>query len=300
MTLIIALISARRAILVSDRRLSRSGKLFDDEKNKATALFCADGRVAVAFTGLAIAGQFQTSRVLLRVLAEAGKADHLLLPTIQRFAVLMSDEIKNLRISAEAKHLRFIFAGYRYEQSTAMPLLIQVTNVADTSGAIQAVAAEKFLIWTARDPLRVGRFGFGTTAGVAPADRVKLKELLLLDRPGEALVDKAVDTIRNAADSPRSRNAVGKQCMSIVVPLQGGVLAAYHSTEAKNQLYQPSVVMSTPNASLTMEGASIEQLDRSATRPLVVPKAARNRRCPCGSGLKYKKCCGRIPSLKIP
>jgi hypothetical protein len=172
--------------------------------------------------------------------------------------------------------------------------------VADSTGAVQAVAAEKFLIWTARDPLLIGSFGFGTITGVAPADRMKLKELLLQGRPGEALVDKAVDTIRNAADSPRSRNAVGKQCMSIVVPLQGGVLAAYHSAEAKNKLYQPSVVMSTPNASLTNEGGSIEQLDASATRPLVVPKTARNRRCPCGSALKYKECCGRIPILKIP
>jgi hypothetical protein len=194
------------------------------------------------------------------VLAEADKADHLLLPTVQQFAMLMSDEIKNLRIPAAAKHLRFIFAGYRYEQSTAMPVLIQVTNVADSTGAVQTVAGEKFLIWTARDPLLIGSFGFGTTAGVAPADRAKLKELLLQDRPGEALVDKAVDTIRNAADSPRSRNAVGKQCMSIVVPLQGGVLAAYHSADPKNKLYQPSVVMSTPNASFTIQGGSIEQL----------------------------------------
>jgi hypothetical protein len=300
MTLIVGLMSPKRAILVSDRRLSRNGSLYDDETNKATALFCADGRVAVAFTGLAIAGKFQTSRVLLRLLAEAGKPDNLLLPTIQRFAVLMTEELKSLRIPAKDKHLRIIFAGYQYQQSTAAPMLIQVANAADSAGVIQAVAGEKFLIWTARDPLGIGSFGFGTTSGVRPADRAKLKQLLAEDRPAEALVDKAVDTIRNAADSLRSKNAVGKQCMSIVVPLQGGLVANYHSAEAKNMMYQPSIVVSTPTMSLTSEGGSIEQLDPSTPRPLVVPKTGRNQRCPCGSGLKYKKCCGRTPMLKIP
>lgn len=300
MTLIVGLMSPKRAILVSDRRLSRNGTLYDDEKNKATALFCVDGRVAVAFTGLAIAGKFQTSRVLLRLLAEAGKADHLLLPTIQRFAALMTEELKNLRIPAKDKHLRIIFAGYQYQQLTAAPLLIQVANAADSSGVIQAAAGEKFLIWTARDPLGIGSFGFGMTSGVRPADRAKLKQLLAEDRPGEALVDKAVDTIRNAADSLRSKNAVGKQCMSIVVPLEGGLVANYHSAEAKNTMYQPSIVVSTPTMSLTSEGGSIEQLDPSTPRPLVVPKTGRNQRCPCGSGFKYKKCCGRTPMLKIP
>lgn len=300
MTLIVGLMSPKRAILVSDRRLSRNGSLYDDETNKATALFCADARVAVAFTGLAIAGKFQTSRVLLRLLAEAGKPDNLLLPTIQRFAVLMTEELKSLRIPAKDKDLRIIFAGYQYQRSTAAPMLIQVANAADSAGVIQAVAGEKFLIWTARDPLGIGSFGFGTTSGVRPADRAKLKQLLAEDRPAEALVDKAVDTIRNAADSLRSKNAVGKQCMSIVVPLQGGLVANYHSAEAKNTLYQPSIVVSTPTMSLTSEGGSIEQLDPSTPRPLVVPKTGRNQRCPCGSGLKYKKCCGRTPMLKIP
>jgi hypothetical protein len=55
MTLIVALMAPAQAILVSDRRLTKNGQLVDDEKNKATVLVCADGRVAVAFTGLAVA-----------------------------------------------------------------------------------------------------------------------------------------------------------------------------------------------------------------------------------------------------
>jgi SEC-C motif len=301
MTLIVALMAPTQAILVSDRRFTRNGRLFDaenDEKNKAAVLFCADGRVAVAFTGLAIAGRFETSRAMLRVLAEAGKEDHLLLPTIQRFATKMSEEIKKLNISAKDKHLRFIFAGYRYEQSTATPVLIQVTNVFDKSRTAQNLAADDFLLVAWRNRAPFGSFGFGMTAGVAPVDREKLSELLLQQRPAEALVNKAVDTIGNAADSPKSKNLVGKQCMSIVVPIRGGVIANYHSAKVKNKIYLPSSIVSTPNASFTNQGGFIEQLDVTGA-PLVVPKVRRNRPCPCGSGKRYKSCCGREQTKKM-
>jgi SEC-C motif len=295
MTLITALMAPTQAILVSDRRFTINGRLVDeenDEKNKAAVLFCADGRVAVAFTGLATAGRFETSRSMLRVLAQAGKQDHLLLPTIQRFAIGISEEIKKLKIPAKDKHLRFIFAGYRYEQLTATLVLIQVTNVFDRSGTAQKHAADDFLLLAWRNEAPFGSFGFGKTEGVAPADRATLNDLLLHQRPARALVDKAVDTIRNAADSPKSKNLVGKQCMSIVVPIQGGVVANYHSANVKNKLYLPSSVVSTPNASFTNQGGFIEQLDVTGA-PLVVPKVGRNRPCPCGSGKKYKHCHGK-------
>lgn len=295
MTLITVLMAPTQAVLVSDRRLTRNGQLFDDETNKAAVLFCADGRVAVAFTGLAIAGRFETSRAMLRVLAQAGEPDHLLLPTIQRFKIGMSEEIKKLNISAKDKHLRFIFAGYRYAQSTATPVLIQVTNVFDKSHAAQKHASDDFLLMAWRNQAPFGSFGFGMTAGVSPVDRARLNKLLLQERPAEALVNKAVDTIWNAADSPKSKNLVGKQCMSIVVPIRGGVIAHYHSAKLKNKLYLPSSVVSTPNASFTSQGGTIEQLDVTGV-PLVVPKVERNRPCPCGSGKKYKKCHGQIPS----
>ena len=295
MTLIVALMAPAQAILVSDRRLTHNGQLVDDEKNKATVLFCADGRMALAITGLAQVGRFETSRAVLRLLAQAAQPDHLLLPTIQRFAIAMSDEIKKVNVPAKQKHLQVVFAGYRYnyEQSTATPVLGQVTNVADRSGALQESATKEFLLWTPRNPY--GIFGFGMTAGVAPADRTKLKELLRQGKPASALVEKTVDTIRNAADSPRSKNMVGKQCMSIVVPLRGAVIANYHSAAAKNTMYLPSYVVSTPTASLTNEGASVEQQHTSAA-PLVIPKVGRNHPCPCGSGMKYKRCHGRTRS----
>lgn len=65
MTLVLGLINHRQAILVSDRRYTVNGQVLDagdDERNKASVLFCQDARVAVGFTGLAKAGDFDTSR----------------------------------------------------------------------------------------------------------------------------------------------------------------------------------------------------------------------------------------------
>jgi hypothetical protein len=38
--------------------------------------------------------------------------------------------------------------------------------------------------------------------------------------------------------------------------------------------------------------------DDSATIRITLPHIGRNERCPCGSGKKYKKCCGARPTLK--
>ena len=41
------------------------------------------------------------------------------------------------------------------------------------------------------------------------------------------------------------------------------------------------------------EEAPAEQDDVQITFHRTVPKVGRNDDCPCGSGKKYKKCCGR-------
>ncbi|MDN5864478.1 MAG: SEC-C domain-containing protein [Gammaproteobacteria bacterium] len=40
-------------------------------------------------------------------------------------------------------------------------------------------------------------------------------------------------------------------------------------------------------------------LPRNRFRPEPIPEPGRNERCPCGSGLKYKQCCRRMPTLPL-
>jgi hypothetical protein len=294
MTLILSLISPAHSILVADRRYTVNGRLVDDERTKASVVFCRDARVAVAFTGVAKAGTFETSRALLRLLSQAAQPDHLLRMAIGRFALLLTEEVRKLNLKPAVRHLTVVFAGFFYYAEVPQPFLCQVTNIADKSGAFQKDALDRFLIWTARQPL--GLYGFGARAGVALKDRVTLRGLLSEGKPGTALVGKAVDAIQQAADSPRSRGLVGKQCNSLTLAadVQAPALAHYHSATLANKMYMPSVVVSTPSASFTNYGGSIEQWDSAGgLYPLVVPKVGRNQPCPCGSGRKYKNAMAR-------
>src|SRR4029077_1243679 len=165
MTLILSLINPAQSILVADRRYTVNGRLADDERTKASVVFCTDARVAVAFTGVAKAGTFETSRTLLRLLSQAAQPDHLLRLAIGRFALLLTEEVRKLNLNPTARHLTVVFAAFFYYGQAPQPFLCQVTNIADDSGTFQEDALDRFLIWTARQPM--GLYGFGARAGVA-------------------------------------------------------------------------------------------------------------------------------------
>jgi hypothetical protein len=292
MTLITSQLNEHQAILISDRRLTVNGRLVDDESNKAATFFCEDARLAMAFTGVARAGKFETSRTLLDILLRASQAEHLLSTTIPRFVELLTEEIGKANIPAVSRHLTVVFAGYTHQGSLVRPVLCQVTNAFDESGA-QVSTAGKFIVRWAKDPL--GLYGFGMKRGVSSADQNALRELLARGKPARAIVDKGVDAIRKAAQSASSSGLVGMQCTSIVLPVdpRSAVTAEYHSFTVKNKIYLPSAVVSTRNASFWNEGARVEQWDSTgAPRPLSVRKVGRNQPCPCGSGEKYKRCHG--------
>lgn len=52
MTLIITALKEDNIIQVSDRRLTRNGKLYDDSANKIICVSCADASFSIAYTGL--------------------------------------------------------------------------------------------------------------------------------------------------------------------------------------------------------------------------------------------------------
>src|SRR5881397_3094979 len=99
MTLIIGATTPTETIVVSDRRLTRNGQLYEDESNKATVFVCTDGRAVIAFTGLAELtptgrplppipppqGSFATRWWILDALLEAARPDQLMLATVARF-----------------------------------------------------------------------------------------------------------------------------------------------------------------------------------------------------------------------
>jgi hypothetical protein len=57
--------------------------------------------------------------------------------------------------------------------------------------------------------------------------------------------------------------------------------------------YADIVVSPVPPAGFTTSPGDLRPLPASAPAPRQVPKIGRNEKCPCGSGIKYKRCHGR-------
>src|SRR6266508_5898276 len=100
MTLIIAAGHERDMVLVADRRLTVNARVQEEESKKTATLMCRDGRVAVAFTGLARADRirFQTRPWLLEALADSARGFYTLEATMHGLAQAATVRINRLPI----------------------------------------------------------------------------------------------------------------------------------------------------------------------------------------------------------
>ena len=88
MTLIISLANADQIIQLSDRRLTRAGKLFDDSTNKAGHVLCDDASFVFSFTGLAKVSSrhSSTTRWLLEAFYDCLQGHHGYAAMVPKFA----------------------------------------------------------------------------------------------------------------------------------------------------------------------------------------------------------------------
>jgi SEC-C motif-containing protein len=309
MTFILELANIEQVVLLADRRLSNNGKLVDDESNKAAVMVCRDARLAVAFTGIARARTFDTHRWILEALVECAKPEYLIEPTISRFrerATLDIDRIaedydtwaQKTGQSKLDKRLAIVLAGYTYENDQPRIYSRLVSNFGGF-GEARAEADDEFTIHLAsvgNTPMVVE--AAGATAGFSLKQRDALQTLVRENRPAQAMVGKGVEILRAVADSANSKNYVGKQCTSIVLPSSRelSAVAEYHSAKNSMRRFSPSLIEARGGefGAFLIGSPVLERLD-SAGRPLTVavPKVGRNQPCPCGSGGKYKRCHGR-------
>jgi hypothetical protein len=311
MTLIIGLGNQDQVVLISDRRLSSNGKVYEDESNKASTFVCMDARLAVAFTGLAKAGSFLTRRWLLEALLESAKPDYMMRSTIIRLRDRATRDFAKLtNIRKQDKRLTIVLAGYCYDEEPPRCYLYQISNFEgfDDNQSPLAQASDKFSVYCMRESRpAVIPPAIVLVAGAYQALSQKhvntLGTLLREKRPPPALVDRGVEILREVAKSEKSRNLIGTQCTSIVLPSDPALspLGNYHSSKPTHKTYLPSHVVArgAQGGSLIIDSPEFYVEDSSGTPEILnVPKVGRNWPCPCGSGKKYKKCHGQTVSNK--
>jgi hypothetical protein len=305
MTLILGLANQQQVVLISDRRLLCDGKVVEDESNKAATLNLQDARLAVAFTGLAQTGTFLTRRWLLEALLKSADPDHRMEPTIKRFCDRATrDFAKIVARKKSDKCLTVVLAGYCYNEATPRCYYWLVSNfegLTDELG-ILAEPLDEFRIHWCREkrPSEESSsliFAAGTYIALSQHHIHSLRTLLQENKRASALVGKGVEVLRAVAMSPLSKNHVGKQCTSIVLPSSPDASCSleYHSDTLKTRVFAPSTIEARGggHATFIIDSPEIEIRDPSGRSSiLVVPKVGPNHPCPCGSGKKYKKCCG--------
>jgi hypothetical protein len=293
-----------QVVLVSDRRLTRNGVLFEDESNKATVFVCKDSRLAVAYTGLAELGNFLTRRWLPEVLTESAAPDFLMVPTIERFTEWATRDFANIKVRTPSdKHLSVVLAGYCYDETPPRCYCWLVSNF-EWFGDQRPpeLLSDQFMAFYYRDkrPTETNvdiLLPVGVAGAVRQKDYESLHTLLHENKPAQALVGKGIDVIRTAAESVRGQ-LIGKQCTSIILPSnpEEEAICEYHSAKFATKHYLPSFINARGDGSGVYSIADGWFEARSANdQPLIIslPKVGRNHPCPCGSGLKYKKCHGR-------
>jgi hypothetical protein len=305
MTLILVLANLQQVVLLSDRRLTSDGRLVDDESNKAAVFDCRNARLAVAYIGLAKAGNFLTKRWLPAALAESASPDFLMGLTIERFPERTTRDFASIHTSKPSdKRFSVVLAGYCYDEPPPRCCCWLVSNYDGLDGQpprgepSDEFSAQCFSDYRSTTDAYKFLLVLGGDQAVSKSDFESLKTLLLENKPAQALVGKGVDVLRATAGSARSQQRIGKQCISIVLPSNPNEVAIgeYHSAKATHMSYSPSSISARGDGSgvFVISDPEFEARDANNHPQIIsVPKVGRNQRCPCGSGLKYKMCHGR-------
>ena len=147
MTLLLAMVNDSYSIVLGDRRLVCNGTVCEDESNKVCVLFCDDARVAIAYTGVARHGSFQTKDWLRDTLFEIGTTVHTLDDVLAEFQVRASREFR--RFPLASRHTAFLISGYRHGASGTVAICCLLSNFnPDETRSVAASAMEFYPLGT--------------------------------------------------------------------------------------------------------------------------------------------------------
>lgn len=286
------------AIQVSDRRLSWSGEVVEEEHGKSFSLILPDVRLTVAFTGLAKIGTFKTSDFIFNQLFEIGKTESDAETIIKRLAFALNHrfgtylDIKSLPKSQ--RDLTISFAGYSYKLSPPLGVAAQVSNTQSVLGQFIATFENE------RRPepsLKIGETwtwlgAFGNGAALDLKEMESVRSAVKRRVSANAVAGRFDKIIRRMSDDHRSANTIGKQLDHILIysdpdkPAQGGRSTAV----VRPEYTMPGCVMIGPHGQVSaFKDIAVAPVE-SDTPALSIPKVHRNHPCPCGSGKRYRDC----------
>ena len=299
MTFAIVLANADQIILVSDRRLTARGELFDDDFSKIGHVSCIDASFLYCFTGLAQVGATRmTTDWLSHTLMEIGQF-HASYRDIDKALVKRATQFFNespflRRLSASNRRLTIMFCGYMWDGYIINSL---ISNFQDFENFIDyPEALDKFTLYPGRSKFpasenptmiqAIGQFG-----ALTDSDVTELRRMLVDRVPAEAIRQKAIGLVQRIADRPSVQGTVGKRVNTARITWSEPRIpsAGYASDIVENRLpVVDQLVIASGGQTIATTAAQF-----SVPSSIVVPKVHRNAHCPCRSGKRYRDCHGR-------
>jgi hypothetical protein len=311
MTLVLALGNMDQVVQISDRRLTdEKGEPCVLPECKGTILTLEDSRMLFGFAGLARAGRFRTGRWILEVMVRAAADDHLAHGTIERFTEIASERWRKPDLQGVPRAhrgLSVLFSGYNDTRPAPNLIWAIVTNFQNFETGCDELPWEAFkaTYWSVRQDAAPEEATYIQRIGAWIAmddvgDAEKLRRMLVERRSSDAITDAAAGIVREIGARPAAAGLIGAELNSAVLPAQRvntsmadgiALQMGFHAEGATHALRGPNHVISTSEAQLALSDSKIEA-EEPGTTPMAVQKVGRNKPCPCGSGKKYKKCCG--------
>jgi SEC-C motif len=308
MTLVLALGNPDQLVQISDRLLVGPKGPNVLPANKATVLRLPAATFVCGFAGLASAGRFSTADWLLTSLRTAAPPDFQAGGTVERFVERANHDLNaDPRVSQLAmreRRLSFMLTGYLYHHDPPLLAGALISNFQDwMTGRDAAEAGPEFRpMWItekrpAPEPVPTYVQRIGMWPAIAQTDLDQVRRLLAERRPHEALVAKGVDLVRSISRRASAKGAVGEDLSSVTIfsDRSRQPVAGYHPANAQHRWYGVNEVIALgPDMQVTVKDLVVKaERPGPAVPPLSAPRPRRNDRCPCGSGIKYKRCCGR-------
>lgn len=298
MTLVTVAVNPDFIVQVSDRRLTGSAGPLTEDETKAIYIATPSAQFLMGYTGLASVGKMGTNFTLMDLLQSAlSEADLDMELTTELLAAKLSERWQKWDIKRVGKtnaRLSLILTGYEFEdlkdgQRSYAIKQRMVSNFQDWGVGDYPEAQDNFWVYDHQfGGVTLQRIGAYDALDMPTIER-ELWPLLEPGKPPEAIRDKLLHMLLGQSqDFP----TVGKRANAIILRPGYDPVSSYHSPEGTVSLYSHDSVVASSKDDILMFGKPEIRAD-SPEAPRFVNPVSKRALCPCGSGLQYRRCCGK-------
>lgn len=245
MTLLFTALSDEYVVQVSDRRLTRNGKLYDDEANKAICVGCTDATFSIAYTGLGTIRGQRSDEWVVDYLASINAGNLTFHELFKSLHKEVASRFSGFQHLGDKRRISFVLAGFVGRG----PFLALLSNTETFKGPHLKHVDDSFqanFLWRNDKPIRsLSLMVNGTEGALSNVTRAWLRKACkkYLGEDPKKTATMFVQFVRIAACHPKFGHFVGKNCMSVVVTPSEGSYAQYHPVLRSPITYGPHVVL---------------------------------------------------------